>query len=119
LTFDDLAKYYQTHYTIEPKHYNDRKVSGLCDYERRKNIVKMFCTYFRQSKVRKITYDDLLTFRTARLKASKPNKQQRSLTIVNRELACLRRMFNIALHQDWIIKNPFNGGESLIEVSAE
>ena len=119
LTFDDLAKYYQTHYTTEPEYYNDRKVSGLRDWKRRKNMVKMFCTYFGQSKVREITYDDLLTFRTARLKAPKKNKQQRSITTVNRELACLRRMFNIALRQDWIIKNPFNRGESLIEVSAE
>jgi integrase len=119
LTFNDLAKYYQTHYTTEPEYFNDRKVSGLRDWKRRKNMVKMFCTYFGNRKVREITYDDLLTFRSIRLKTPKPNEQQRSITTVNRELACLRRIFNIALHQDWIIKNPFNRGESLIEVSAE
>ncbi len=115
LTFNDLADYYQTHYTIEPVYYNDRKISGLQDWKRRKNMVKMFCTYFGNCKVREITYDDLLTFRTARLKTPKKNKQQRSITTVNRELACLRRIFNIALRQDWIIKNPFNRGECLIE----
>lgn len=115
LTFNDLADYYQTHYTIEPVYYNDRKISGLQDWKRRKNMVKMFCTYFGNCKVREITYDDLLTFRTARLKTPKKNKPQRSITTVNRELACLRRIFNIALRQDWIIKNPFNRGECLIE----
>jgi integrase len=119
LTFNDLAKYYQTHYTTEPEYFNDRKISGLRDWKRRKNMVKMFCSYFGNCKVREISYEDLLTFRATRLKTLKPNKEQRSITTVNRELACLRRIFNIALRQDWIAKNPFNRGESLIEVSAE
>lgn len=119
LTFNDLAKYYITHYVKEPEYFNDRKVSGLRDWKRRKNMVKIFCGYFGKRIIRDITYDDLLAFRTVRLKTPKPNKEQRSVTTVNRELACLRRIFNIALRQDWIIKNPFNRGESLIEVSAE
>lgn len=119
LTFNDLAKYYQTHYIKEPEYFNERKISGLRDWKRRKNMVKMFCRYFGKRIVRDITYDDLLTFRAARLKTPKPNKGQRSITTINRELACLRRIFNIAVRQDWIIKNPFNRGESLIEVSAE
>ncbi|HEX8289658.1 MAG TPA: tyrosine-type recombinase/integrase [Pyrinomonadaceae bacterium] len=119
LTFNDLAKYYQTHYTTEPEYFNNRKISGMRDWKRRKNMVKMFCSYFGNRKVREISYEDLLAFRTARLKTPKPNKGQRFITTVNRELACLRRIFNIALRQDWIIKNPFNRGESLIEISAE
>ena len=119
LLFTDLAKYYQIHYVKEPEYFNDRKISGLRDWKRRKNMVEIFCAYFGNYKVREITYDDLLTFRAERLKTPKSNKQQRSITTVNRELACLRRIFNIALRQDWIIKNPFNRGESLIEVSAE
>jgi hypothetical protein len=38
---------------------------------------------------------------------------------MNRELAYLRRVFNIALRQGWIERNPVNSGESLIDVSAE
>lgn len=119
MTFNDLANYYIEHFVTEPEYYDDRKVSGLRDWKRRKNMVKMFCSYFGNRKVREITYDDLLLFRTDRLKTRKKNKSQRSLTTVNRELACLRRIFNVALRLDWIIKNPFNRGESLIEVSAE
>ena len=64
LTFNDLANYYQTHYTTEPEYYNDRKVSGLRDWKRRKNMVNMFCAYFGNRKVREITYEDLLTHLT-------------------------------------------------------
>lgn len=119
LTFNDLANYYVEHFVTEPVYYNDRKLSGLRDWQRRKNMVKIFCKYFGNRKIREITYDDLLTFRSVRLKTKKKNKEQRSITTINRELACLRRIFNIASRQDWIIKNPFNRGETLIEVSAE
>lgn len=119
LTFDDLAKYYIERFVTEPEYSSNRKVSGLRDWKRRKNMVKMFCTYFGKQKVREITYDDLLSFRAVRLKTRKKDKAERSLTTVNRELACLRRIFNVALRLDLILKNPFNRGESLIEVSAE
>lgn len=114
LVFNDLAKYYIEHYVNEPVYFNDRKISGLRDWKRRKNLVKMFCDYFGNCIVRDITYDDLLTFRTVRFKTPKPDKGRRSITTVNRELACLNRIFNIALRQDWIIKNPSNRDETLI-----
>jgi integrase len=119
LTFNDLAEYYNLHYVKEPQYLNDRKISGLRDWKRRGNMVKVFCKYFGTRKVREITYGDLLAYRTERLKTPKPNNKQRSITTMNRELACLRRIFNIAVRQDWISKNPFNRGESLIDVSAE
>lgn len=119
MTFNDLANYYITHYVVEPLYMNDRKIAGLRDWKRRKNMVKMFCSYFGNYKIREITYDNLLFFRAKRFKTLKSNNEERSITTVNRELACLRRIFNIALRQDWIIKNPFNRGESLIDVSAE
>lgn len=119
LTFNDLAEYYKLHYVKEPEYLNDRKVSGLRDWKRRTNMVGIFSKYFGQRKVKEITYDDLLTFRAKRLSTPKPNGKQRSITTMNRELACLRRIFNIAVRQDWISKNPFNRGESLIDVSAE
>ncbi len=119
LTFNDLADYYKSHFLTEPEYLDDRKVSGLRDWKRRANMVKMYSSYLGQRKVKEITYDDLLMFRATRLAAPKPNGKQRSITTLNRELACLRRIFNIAVRQDWITKNPFNRGEALIDVSAE
>src|SRR5687768_1627780 len=60
LTFNDLAKYYIIHYVKEPEYFNDRKISGLRDWKRRKNMVKMYCSYFGKRIIRDITYDDLL-----------------------------------------------------------
>jgi integrase len=118
-TFNDLADYYTTYYIKEPEYFNGRKVSGLRDWLRRKNMVKMICGHFGHRKLREINFGDLLSFRSLRLKTKTKQKKQRTITTVNRELACLRRMFNIALRQGWVNKNPFNCGESLIEISAE
>src|SRR5437868_5941731 len=44
---------------------------------------------------------------------------QRSITSVNRELALLRRMFNVAYREGWLLKNPFHSGEPLISLADE
>jgi integrase len=38
---------------------------------------------------------------------------------VNRELALLRRMLNIATREGWLLKNPFNAGDPLINLADE
>ena len=38
---------------------------------------------------------------------------------MNRELLVLRRMFNIAVAESWILKNPFNCSEPLITPADE
>ena len=43
----------------------------------------------------------------------------RTIASVNRELALLRRIFNVALQEGWIRRNPMQGGDSLICVAAE
>ncbi|MGB9178017.1 MAG: site-specific integrase, partial [Pyrinomonadaceae bacterium] len=40
----------------------------------------------------------------------------RTITAVNKELGKLRRMFNIAAREQWLPRNPFSNGESLISV---
>jgi integrase len=43
----------------------------------------------------------------------------RSIATVNRELALLRRMFNVAQREGWITHNPFTMGEPLVSVADE
>jgi integrase len=43
----------------------------------------------------------------------------RAVASVNRELARLRRIFNIAVRQNWLDKSPFHKGESVISAAAE
>jgi len=46
-------------------------------------------------------------------------KTARTVGTMNRELGILRRIFNIALAETWIKRNPFSLGEPLISPSAE
>jgi integrase len=90
--------------------------------------------YFGRQLLRSITYGDLAAYRALRLKTpvvilKKENKKrkspkkevtrQRSITTVNREMALLRRMLNIAEREGWIPRNPFRAGEPLINVADE
>ncbi|CAN5889986.1 hypothetical protein BH18ACI4_BH18ACI4_16460 [soil metagenome] len=43
----------------------------------------------------------------------------RSIATVNRELALLRRMFNVAQREGWIAHNPFAMGEPLVSIADE
>src|SRR5262245_52038070 len=55
----------------------------------------------------------------ARLKVLTVRGTTRSIASVNRELEILRAILNFALRQDWISKNPFNSGASLISKADE
>jgi integrase len=133
MTFQDLAAHYQETYLIEPEYVDGRKVAGLrnkYDFEKRLEVLKGF---FRNQKIRSITYGDLKRFRSTRLKTpvvvgrntrgteakGNPTSRQRSIASVNRELSLLRRIFNVAVENGWLLKNPFMTGSSLIVMSEE
>lgn len=119
LTFNDLADYYEKHY-CQPAQYTDgRKVSGLRDVGRAKGVLKHFRNYFGNKKVRSITYGDLLSYKRLRMTGESHLKKTRSLSTMNRELGILRRIFNIGVAQDWLLKNPFKSGDPLIQPSAD
>lgn len=119
LTFNDLADYYEKHYAKPAKFIENRKVEGLRDLGRVQGFLKLFRNYFGKMKLCQIKYETILNYRNARLKVKTHLKKDRTLATMNRELASLRRIFNIAIRQDWITKNPLNAGESLIDISAE
>jgi integrase len=117
--FGNLADFYELHYLKPVEFIDERKVSGLRDWKRYSAFLKIFREYFGKRKLKEITYSNLVSFRAHRLKIPTQYKRQRSVTTVNRELTCLRRIFNIAIQENWITRNPFNCGETLIKVSAE
>ncbi len=84
-----------------------------------KGFLKQFRHCFGIMKLRQITYGDILLYRNKRLQTPTHYKRARTIATMNREIACLRRVFNIALRQNWLTRNPVNCGESLIDVSAE
>lgn len=119
LTFNELADHYTKHYLKEAQYVNGRKVSGLRSIVSVRGYVKILRDYFGRQKLRTIIYEDLLTFRNERLNTSTHQSKQRSITTVNREMAYLRRLLNIAERNGWIHKNPFKRGDALIHVSDE
>jgi integrase len=119
LTVSQLCDYYEQHYAIEPQYTNGRKVAGLRSVVQVRGYVKVFRSYFAKRLLKSITYDDLRTFRAKRLKTSTHQGEERCLATVNREMAYLRRMLNIAERNGWITKNPFKMGDALIHTSNE
>jgi integrase len=119
LTFNDLIVYYEKHYAKPARFIENRKVEGLRDLGRVKGFLNQFKQYFGKMKLRQISYGDILIYRNQRLNTQTHYKKARTIATMNRELASLRRVFNIALRQGWIERNPINSGESLIDISAE
>ncbi|MFL6229081.1 MAG: tyrosine-type recombinase/integrase [Pyrinomonadaceae bacterium] len=119
MTFNELADHYDEHYLKEAEYVDERKISGLRDVARAKGFLTHFREYFGRQRLRDITYGDIYSYRSERLKTQTKYKRPLRLASMNRELAVLRRMLNIALRQGWISKNPFNAGEPLIIVSGE
>ena len=69
--------------------------------------------------LRDIMNGDLRAYRSLGIRTKTRRNSECSITTVNRELAYLRRMFNIAMKQGWIVRNPFNSGDALILTSCE
>jgi len=119
VTFNDLADHYEKHYAIPAKIVGDRKIEGLRDLDSVQYYLQNYRAYFGNRKLRDITHGDLRAYRSLRMRTKTRRNSERSITTVNRELAYLRRMFNIAMQQGWIVRNPFNSGDALILTSCE
>jgi integrase len=127
-TFEELAVEYETNYLIEAVYVDGVKVSGLRSLSTPKGQLKILREFLKRKKLRDITYADLRRFRDARLKV--PTRRvvdedgnpvgQRAAASVNRELALLKHMLNVACSElRWIHRNPFGDGKPLISNAAE
>lgn len=119
VTFNVLADYFELHYVKPAKYIDDRKVEGMRNYKRFKGFIKLFTAYFGKMKIKQISYEHILTYRNYRLTIPTHYKKPRHIATMNRELSCLRRVFNVAVSKGWLLRNPINMGQSLIDVSAE
>jgi integrase len=127
-TFEELAVEYETSCLTEAVYVDDVKVSGLRSLETPKMQLKILRDFFKRKKLRDISYIDLRRFRDVRLKT--PTRRvldedgnpigQRAVASVNRELALLKCMLNVACRElHWIPRNPFGEGKTLISNAAE
>lgn len=125
MTFEELAAFYQENYITKPKYKDGRKISGLRgkrQVDQQLNTVKK---HFGAQKIRSITYASLEKYKNTRLNTEKPRKDATqpiktlSVAYINRELALIRRMFNVAVQQGWLTKNPFSAGTGLVSAADE
>lgn len=136
MTFADLAAYFEKHYLKPPEYVDGRKVDGVRSLKSAQSTVNALKAAFGKKRLQSIRYNDLRTYRATRLKDAtrgdvarhkkelKGNSKAemrvtRKIATVNRELAKLRRMFNIAVREGWLKSNPFGAGESLISLADE
>jgi integrase len=120
MTFDDLASYFKVHY-MKPAEYTEEghKVAGYRSLSSYQAFLQPLKAAFDRKKLRSITYGDIRAYKAMRLRTPTQYNRPRSLACVHRELALLSRMFNIALREGWLLKNPFRAGESLISLADE
>ena len=119
MTFNDLANHYEKHFAKAAEYVGDKKIAGVRSLATAKHYVKTLREHFGNRKLKGITYGHLSAFRALRLKTPTVHGKQRSIAAVNRELAYLRRILNIAQSEGWILKNPFNNGSPLINIADE
>lgn len=119
MTFNQLADYYQSTYLHEAVYVNERKISGLRDIRPILSELKALRSYFGTRFIQQITHSEVSRFKLERLKTPTKHKRQRTITSVNRELQRLRRIFNIAVKEDWIKKSPFANGDTLVSMADE
>ena len=118
-TFRDLVDLYEAQYAIPARFVNGQKVGGMRGSRIVRTYTACFRPFFGSKPVKEITYADIASFRNSRLNKKTYKGKPRNIATVNRELACLRRMFNIALQRGWILRNPFSCGDALILTSCE
>ncbi|HEX8196259.1 MAG TPA: tyrosine-type recombinase/integrase [Pyrinomonadaceae bacterium] len=119
LTINDLCDYYEKNYLKPAKVINGRKVSGLRSEITVKGYIKLFREYLGGIKLKQLTYEDLRAFRDNMLERPTQQSERISLTTVNRYMAYLRRILNIAERNAWINRNPFKLGDVLIHSADE
>lgn len=119
LTFKTLAEKYQAVKLFPAQYVNQRKVAGVRSLGPALAALRALIEYFGERRLRSITHADIETFKLVRLKTPTIHGTERSITSVNRELELLRAIFNFAQRQDWLAKNPFQRGASLISKADE
>lgn len=117
-TFSDLANYFREHFLVPAQYVEGRKVAGLRSLPTVLGQLKVMEEHFGKRKLRQISNGDLRSFQAARL-ATPARGGQRAIASVNRELALLRRMLNVAEAEGWILRSPFKLGKPLISLADE
>lgn len=120
MTFNDLADYCAKHFYKSATYAEGRLIEGVRSITTATAQLKVLREYFGRLSLRSIGHLTLRDYRSNRLATvSKHTGRKISVATANRELAMMRRMINIALREGWIVRDPFSGDRSLINLTAE
>jgi integrase len=119
LSFDDLAEKYSQGKLTKAEYSNGIKVSGRRSLLPVLSSLKALREYFGRKMVRSIKANDIEAYRRHRINTPTSSGTQRKIASVNRELEVLRAMFNFAIQNEWLIKNPLTLTKGIISKAAE
>lgn len=111
----------------QPKDYDPEKITFdelLAEFKKAKKIKEWYSApleeHFGKRRLKTITYGDLTEFREKREAVpNKVNGEPRKPATINREMEALREILLYAVRHEWLAKNPFTKGPTLIPKSEE
>lgn len=119
LTFAKLASIYSGHKLQEPVYKGETKVSGMRSWKNQLVFLKPLVDHFGRARIRAITHAELEKYKAKRIETPTRRGADRSIAGVNRELSLLRAILNYARRSGWLVRNPFEMGESIISHADE
>jgi len=119
LAFRELASKYEEIKLVPAAYENGVKISGKRSLAPVKSALNALLEHFGKRTIRSIKASDIENYKRLRLKTPTAHGRTRKIATVNRELSLLRTMFNFALQNEWLIKNPFVLSKGVISMSAE
>jgi integrase len=121
ITFEDLAKVFETKKLVKAKYVNGRKALGRRDLSAPKSWLASLREYFGNKRLAAIRHSDLEDFKSHLVDKPVRGGGQRSMAAINREMEFLRTMLNFAVTNGYLERSPFHAGKgkSIIDRSAE
>lgn len=130
-TFNELAKWYEDRYLIEPVYRDGRIIKGKRSWRSEKYLLRGIKAILGTYRLRSITHGELEKYKDKRLNDPIVTKRKlkdgtivetrrpRTISSVNRELMHIRSMLRKAQKEGWLLRVPFEEHDSLIKMSDE
>lgn len=96
ISFQELATWY----------LNLSEVKAKKSYYRDKVSIKILTKFFKDKRVTSIKKSDIENYRAKRKTENSYRKNPVAIASINKELACLKRMFSLAVQDEKVEKNP-------------
>jgi integrase len=110
MTFDDLAKIFETKKLIPAEYVAGVKVAGRRELSSPKGWLTDLKDFFKKKKIRSIKFSDLEDLKLYLVRRKTKFGGQRSVASINRELEFCRTVLNFGVTNGYLKKNPFRDG---------